>query len=72
MMVSFAGFIVTVLILVTDSQSTGPAANIPYAWRNIEFQYPTDSDRANDIQSGNYIPQNVVLNDLDVWPGAKN
>lgn len=42
---------------------------IPYAWRNIEFLYPSDEDRETAVQNGSYIPENVVLNDIDVWEG---
>lgn len=42
---------------------------VPYAWRNVEFWYPSDEDRQSAIQNGSYIPENVVLNDIDVWEG---
>ncbi len=46
-----------------------PVASVKYIWKNIEFMFPNEQERTNAIQSGVYIPQNVVLNDVDVWPG---
>lgn len=46
-----------------------PNVLIPYAWRNVDFIYPSDVERNNAIQSGSFAPSSVLINDVDVWSG---
>lgn len=41
----------------------------PYAWREVNFLYPSEAERAEATANGNLVPANVLVNDVDAWPG---
>lgn len=42
---------------------------VPYAWRVVDFVYPSEAERTEAIANGNFVPANVLINDVDAWPG---
>lgn len=42
---------------------------VPYAWRDVDYLYPSETERAEAISNGSFAPSNVVVNDVDAWPG---
>lgn len=43
---------------------------VPYAWRTVDFIYPSEAERSEAIANGNFVPANVLVNDVDAWPGV--
>lgn len=43
-----------------------PELNIIREWRQMDFNFPSSSERANAISKGLFIPSNVVPIDVDV------
>ena len=42
---------------------------VPYAWREVDFLYPSEIERNEAIANGSYVPAVVLVNDVDAWPG---
>lgn len=42
---------------------------VPYAWKEVDFLYPSEIERNEAISNGNFVPENVLINDVDAWPG---
>lgn len=43
-----------------------------YSWKQIDLDFPTSALRDEYISSGQFIPKNNVILDVDVWNGEFN
>ncbi|XP_068081133.1 dopaminechrome tautomerase-like [Anabrus simplex] len=41
--------------------------NITHQWSQLDFNYPSNDTRDSAIESGNFIPENVIPFGIDVW-----
>lgn len=50
----------------TFSETTGPFKT-RYAWKQLDFKYPSEAERDIAISSGDFIPENNLPLGIEVW-----
>lgn len=48
----------------------GASAKIMYQWNIIEYEWPNDTIKEQEIANGNYIPQNSAVNGIKLYNGS--
>nr|XP_023012025.1 major royal jelly protein 3-like [Leptinotarsa decemlineata] len=57
-------------IVVRSSLAANEDLKVIFQWSQVEFDYPSESIRQDDIDSGNFMPGNAVTIDVDIYyPG---
>lgn len=52
-----------------DHGNSGNSAEIVYQWNIVEYEWPNDTYKQEEIANGNYIPENSAINGIKLYDG---